>query len=670
MNIIKKIATEYFRATISSEESNEQPKDKGSLQARSYNKKEEEKTIFTEILPYSKSLDNVLEKYGQVLSEVGIKDLCLLAGGKENPHKNILSQLGTTETKMGNCVKATLLASPTNEIEVLRKRQATLKELQKTTVSTSLGKILALYKKVESSILSFYTDQDPLKHKEYKRNLNCFYFKKFGLQRFNLSSIALQLGKLWKDFWLHLGFGFFFSYGIIVTLIMRGYSPVGMEKLSMTIIWEKLSILQMLKNIFYSCFYNDMVVPGAGIYNNFPKLQERWKESLSLKFFLIENFSFLFLSTLFLLLGIFFVYNAIKKYKKNKRTLDYLAERLLSFKQLLQAVEALHSLEGREKELAIFDNEYLSHSRALLQTPRDSSLGNLIHALRNLPLEKWSYFFSPQGKLLAAYKLLEKHKKELADTLFEIGQLDALHSIALHMKKSALYSAENNFVFTELVEKESSPILQQEVMWHPLIDAKKAIANNLEMGGKEGEIRTIILTGPNAGGKSTYLHGISINLVLGQTFGIATAKKSRQTIFYKIVTYFDLIQDISSGLSTFQSKVKGLTDLSGYLKNGIEGQFLFAMLDEPLSGTEEKIASIAGYKIIDRFHKEFPKALFIVVTHMYKLTELDKNKGCVNKQVYIEGDDKKYRYTYLIKPGKSNKNIALEILKKENLLDY
>lgn len=665
------IANEYFQSIFLTDEQKNSIQEKPSPDdGQTLSEATQEKVLFTTILPHSKGLEhNILQDYEATLSQTGIHDLHLLVGSKNSPQKSILNEINHTQTRTGKCVKGTMLACPTHQLSTIKQRQQTIQQFQKKEIAGRIDQILTQYKEAEPSIVSFYREEDPLKHPGYKKNLNSFYFKWFGLARLNTSSIALQLGKLWKDYWLHLGFGFFFSFGIVYNLITRGWAPVGIERVSSTVIWTKLSLSEICYSVFSLCFFNDMVLPGMGLYNNFSSWQEKWAASLSLKFFLLENISRLFFTLIFLLMGIFFVYHAIKKYQRNKQTLYYLAERLLAFQAFIQAIEELSLYAQDHQELQAMDKAQLAHIHHLLHASKKTSLGKLVHNLKTLPLKEWNYFFRPQGKLLATYQLLEANKYALADAIYTLGQIDALRSVAIHLEKAAAYSADQHYTFTKFIEQSEVPVIEQKHIWHPSLDARNAVPNDVIMGGQEGGLRTMILTGPNAGGKSTYLHVITVNLVLGQVFGIAAGQDSQQTVFHRIVTYFDIIQDLSAGLSFFEAKVKGLKDLSKALSECPKGQFIFCMLDEPLSGTAEDVASKAGYSIVENFHTKCPQALFIIVTHLAKLTELDKNKGCENRKVYVEREGKAFRYTYKIMPGKSDQNIALEILEKEGLID-
>ena len=74
-----------------------------------------------------------------------------------------------------------------------------------------------------------------------------------------------------------------------------------------------------------------------------------------------------------------------------------------------------------------------------------------------------------------------------------------------------------------------------------------------------GGTRNITLTGPNAGGKSTFLMGMTTSLLLSQTFGIAPAKEAKLTPFDKINTSINIMDDIAAGKSLFMAVHKSIS---------------------------------------------------------------------------------------------------------------
>ena len=91
-------------------------------------------------------------------------------------------------------------------------------------------------------------------------------------------------------------------------------------------------------------------------------------------------------------------------------------------------------------------------------------------------------------------------------------------------------------------------------MWNPFLDAEVVVANLVAMDAAGGTCN-ITLTGPNAGGKLTFLMGMTTRLLLSQTFGIAPTKEAELMPFDKINTSINITDDIAAGKSLFMAEV-------------------------------------------------------------------------------------------------------------------
>ena len=57
-------------------------------------------------------------------------------------------------------------------------------------------------------------------------------------------------------------------------------------------------------------------------------------------------------------------------------------------------------------------------------------------------------------------------------------------------------------------------------MWHPSFQSSGVVKNNFSLGTANQKSRNALITGPNAGGKSTFLKSIAISVLFSQTLGI------------------------------------------------------------------------------------------------------------------------------------------------------
>jgi DNA mismatch repair protein MutS len=225
-------------------------------------------------------------------------------------------------------------------------------------------------------------------------------------------------------------------------------------------------------------------------------------------------------------------------------------------------------------------------------------------------------------------------------------------------------------VFTKFLDRsqKQKPYIKLEDMWNPFLDAKEAVGNSVVMDAAGGT-SNIILTGPNAGGKSTFLTGVATSLLLSQTFGIAPAKEAVLTPFDKINTSIDITDDIAAGKSLFMAEVDRAQKHINLLAGLQQDEFSFSIFDEPFSGTNPTEGAAAEYSVLEAM-ADYTNTLNIVATHYPIVMLLEKNvpeKGFVNYKVYItyQGAEKKLNYTYKVIPGKSNQAIAIDILEEQ-----
>ncbi|MGA9530346.1 MAG: hypothetical protein WBQ73_00455, partial [Candidatus Babeliales bacterium] len=148
--------------------------------------------------------------------------------------------------------------------------------------------------------------------------------------------------------------------------------------------------------------------------------------------------------------------------------------------------------------------------------------------------------------------LLEKYlyclcenEESLIYLLFLIGELDVYHTIATCIAEK---NDSKPFCCVDFLEKETTPSLQTAGAWN--IGFKNPVANNLNTK------KSIILTGPNAGGKSTLIRMVMQNILLAQTLGVAAAESWCQTPFDVICFYLNIQDSFSEGESLFTTELK------------------------------------------------------------------------------------------------------------------
>ena len=591
------------------------------------------------------------QQMAPILNEYAWADLNLFYGTTATPAYHLMSRINSATTLLGEGVLATMLVTPTSNIAELKHRQSLIKALLDSPEAVDqLKRSLQAYQEAEESLFSLWTPSDPLYTKEYKRYMSKrFYSKKDG--KGNKSAGWLELKKrFFRDF---MGIQFKFLYPAIKPLVGEIFFHKKMRKLDGRITNRRYVWTGAIP--YYGGWYQ---------WNHAKRNGPKGAKNEGANFLLIYG----------ILSEAYYTYSAytgIRNYQEYSSVLRNLALRMADVQAFVVAATQVSEQIAASPKLEERYGPRLTNIRALLAKSQEKTeLGQLMHYLQTCPYRRWSYFFNNAGKLLASHKLFTEHKDAFADAMYELGELDAFVSITTLIQEAEASEASHAYVFTQFLDrsKNKKPYIKLEDMWNPFLDAHVAVGNSVEMDAAGG-VRNIILTGPNAGGKSTFLTGVTTSLLLSQTFGIAPAKEAVMTPFDKINTYIDVTDDIAAGKSLFMAEVDRAQKHLRTLAELQQDEFSFTIFDEPFSGTNPTEGAAAEYSILESI-ADYTNTMNIVATHYPIVMLLEKNaptKGFANYKVYIthEKGQKKINYTYKVMPGKSNQAIAIDILEEQ-----
>jgi len=154
---------------------------------------------------------------------------------------------------------------------------------------------------------------------------------------------------------------------------------------------------------------------------------------------------------------------------------------------------------------------------------------------------------------------------------------------------------------------------------HPVIETSQAepfIPNDLEIDAAANQI--LIITGPNMGGKSTFLRQAALIVLLGQTGAFVPAKSATIGLVDRIFTRIGAMDFLSVGQSTFMVE---MLETAAILHNATARSLI--LLDEVGRGTSTFDGLSIAWAVAERLHEREdvrPKTLF--ATHYHELTEL------------------------------------------------
>ena len=197
---------------------------------------------------------------------------------------------------------------------------------------------------------------------------------------------------------------------------------------------------------------------------------------------------------------------------------------------------------------------------------------------------------------------------------------------------------------------------------HPLLE-NNAVPLDFEIGSK---YRSMIITGPNAGGKTIVLKTVGIlTLAVQSGFHIAADKNTNIGMFKNVFVDIGDNQSIENSLSTFSSHMKNLSDIIRNTNNKT-----LILSDEIGSGTEPNEGAGIAIAILEEFYKK--GAITVATTHYGEIKRFSENHSDFeNAAMQFESESLKPLYKLLI--GKSGQSNALWISKKmgieERILD-
>ena len=355
------------------------------------------------------------------------------------------------------------------------------------------------------------------------------------------------------------------------------------------------------------------------------------------------------------------------------RELDELRDISQNSRQYIAAIESRERTRTGISSLKVrFNNVfgfYLEISKANLQhVPADYE--------RKQTLANAERYTTPElkeleGKVLAAEEKILQLEREIFGELrlftagFAAQIKSAAQSIAELDVAAALAQAavENRYrrpKFTGTGE------MRIEAGRHPVVEkllekeSTRFIANDLYLNS-EGEYIAVI-TGPNMGGKSTYLRQAALILIMAQAGSFVPAEAALLPVVDRVFTRIGAADNLARGRSTFMVE---MTEAAAILNTATSNSFV--VLDEIGRGTSTFDGLALAWAIVEHIHDRI-KAKTLFATHYHELTSLaDQLSGVGNLHVAVKEADDRILFIRKVEPGAADRSYGIEVARLAGL---
>lgn len=242
---------------------------------------------------------------------------------------------------------------------------------------------------------------------------------------------------------------------------------------------------------------------------------------------------------------------------------------------------------------------------------------------------------------------------KLHDLSHALATIDALYALAE-------ISSENGYTRPQFHIGHS---IHMKEARHPILDrmmkTTRYVSNDLEMG-EDNDI--LMITGPNMGGKSTYMRQTVLLVIMAQIGCFVPAKKAEMPIFDQIFTRIGASDDIMSGQSTFMVE---MIEANNALQNATANSLI--LFDEIGRGTSTYDGMALAQAMIEYIIRNI-KAKTLFSTHYHELTEMaEKNAGIRNVHVDVHEEDDKVTFLYRVLDGKADKSYGINVARLAHL---
>ncbi len=293
---------------------------------------------------------------------------------------------------------------------------------------------------------------------------------------------------------------------------------------------------------------------------------------------------------------------------------------------------------------------------------RRQTLTNCERYISPLLKEKEALVLNAEERIMEIeYNLFMEIRDILKNRLFELQRIAKVISELDVIASLAVCASELRLVRPKLTTGEDLIVLEGR---HPVVERVSKstyVANDCRM---QDGVNTLLITGPNMSGKSTYMRQLGIIVIMAQMGSFVPAKSVEMPVFDKIFTRIGASDDLVSGESTFMIE---MMEARNAICNATDKSLI--LFDELGRGTATYDGMSLAEAILEYVNEKIGcKVLFS--THYHELTRLDEKYQSI-KNVHVSALEENGNITFLhkVEDGAVDKSYGIHVAKLAKMPD-
>ena len=334
------------------------------------------------------------------------------------------------------------------------------------------------------------------------------------------------------------------------------------------------------------------------------------------------------------------------------------------------ATANLSDLEDRERQRTGIASLKVGYNRVhgyYLETSKAAAASVPDEYTRRQTLKNAERYITPELKIFEEESLSSRSRAhELERRLYD-QLIDELHTYYHDLRQAAAAIAEID-VLAALAERArtldlAKPLLGSDIGihieqgWHPVVKAASRdpfIANDVTLANERS---MLVVTGPNMGGKSTFMRQTAIICLLAYCGSYVPAKRAQLGPIDRIFTRIGAADDLTSGRSTFMVE---MTETAHILHNASPSSLV--LMDEIGRGTSTYDGLALAWAVAQ--HLAHMQAMTLFATHYFELTDLPQLVTNVDN-VHLSATEHRgdIVFLYQVDPGPASQSYGIQVAK-------